>query len=92
MTTQRKELTWPLLTALASALALPGAALAQTYTQTETIRAELSDANPVRDGMSDRYKSDTESKMTDNRNGASTANRELIDAGASCRTSFCGGD
>mgnify|MGYP006196201861 CR=1 FL=1 len=37
MTTQRKELTWPLLTALASALALPGAALAQTYTQTETI-------------------------------------------------------
>lgn len=41
MTSKRKELTWPLLTALASALALPGAALAQTYnhtyTQTETI-------------------------------------------------------
>lgn len=37
MTFKRKELTWPLLSMLAFALALPGAALAQTYTQTETI-------------------------------------------------------
>ena len=37
MTMKRNALTWPMLTALASALALPGAALAQTYTQTETI-------------------------------------------------------
>ncbi|PRH81408.1 hypothetical protein C6N40_12915 [Arenimonas caeni] len=65
---------------------------ANTVLQDEAYRGELSDSNPVRGGMSERYRQDTETKRIDNRSKANATNRAIIDAGGSCRTSFCGGD